>query len=174
MTPLQSSQAPYITRPSARFMLTHPAHWIAQGFGSGLSPILPGTFGTLLGWLSYVVFTLRWPEFFTPLHWTGIIVAGFLLGVWSCSKTGKDLGISDHGSMVWDEIIAFWLVLIFVMPAGFWTQFCAFILFRIFDMAKPAPVGYVDKHLKGGFGVMADDIVASFYTLLSFAVWRAI
>lgn len=155
-------------------MLAHPAHWIAQGMGSGLSPVLPGTFGTLLGWLSYVVFSLRWPELFTPLHWAIAIVAGFFLGIWCCSKTGNDLGISDHGSMVWDEIIAFWLVLLFIMPADFWTQLAAFILFRIFDMAKPAPVSYVDKHLKGGLGVMADDIVAAFYTLLVFAIWRAI
>lgn len=174
MTPLEQPQSDYITKPSARFMLSHPAHWIAQGLGSGLSPVLPGTFGTLLGWLSYVVFTLRWPELFTPQNWAVLIVLGFFLGIWTCSKTGKDLGISDHGSMVWDEIIAFWLVMLFVMPAGFWMQLCAFILFRAFDMAKPAPVNYVDTHLKGGLGVMADDIVAAFYTLLAIAIWRAI
>jgi phosphatidylglycerophosphatase A len=174
VTTLEQSQAAYITKPSARFMLAHPAHWIAQGLGSGLSPVLPGTFGTLLGWLSYAVFTWRWPEIFTPLHWIAIIVAGFFLGTWCCSKTGRDLGISDHGSMVWDEIIAIWLVMLFIMPAGFWTQLCAFLVFRAFDMVKPAPINYLDKHLKGGFGVMVDDIVAAFYTLLVFAVWRAI
>lgn len=164
----------YITKPSARFMMSHPAHWLAQGFGSGLSPLMPGTAGTLLGWLSFAVFTARWPELFTATTWGVLIVAGFVLGIWACSKTGDNLGVSDHGSMVWDEIIAFWIVLLFLMPDGIWMQFWAFIVFRFFDMAKPPPVDYVDRHLKGGFGVMADDIVAAFYTLLVFALWRAL
>lgn len=163
-----------IKRPGPRFMLSHPAHLLAQGFGSGLSPAVPGTAGTLLGWFSFVVLTMSWPHIYTPAHWGIIIGAGFLLGVWACHKTGRDLGIPDHGSMVWDEIIAFWLVLVFLMPADFLTQLCAFVVFRFFDMVKPPPVGYVDRRLKGGLGVMADDIVASFFTLLVFALWRAI
>jgi len=103
-----------------------------------------------------------------------IIAFGFALGVWTCGKTGRDLGAPDHGSMVWDEIVAFWLVLLFAMPAGFGTQCWAFLWFRFFDMVKPPPIGYFDKHFKGGFGVMWDDIVAAFYTLLVFALWRAL
>jgi phosphatidylglycerophosphatase A len=174
MTTLEAGQTAKIKRPTARFMLSHPAHIIAQGFGSGLSPIMPGTAGTLFAWLSYEVLTMRWPAIFSPVSWGIIVVLGFVLGVWVCNKTGRNLGAPDHGSMVWDEIIAFWLVLMFVSPADFKTQCWAFLWFRIFDMSKPPPIGYFDRHLKGGFGVMWDDIVAAFYTLLVFALWRAI
>lgn len=174
MTTLEPGQVAFITKPGGRFMLSHPAHWLAQGFGSGLSPIMPGTTGTLFAWLSFVVLSSRWPEVFTPQHWAFIIVAGFIIGVWACSVTGRNLGIADHGSMVWDEIIAFWLVLLFVMPAGIEIQLAAFLLFRFFDMMKPLPISYFDRHLKGGFGVMFDDLIASLYTLLVFAIWRAL
>lgn len=174
MTILESGQTAYISKPDARFMLSHPAHILAQGFGSGLSPVVPGTVGTLFGWLSFNVLTARWPELFTPLHWTIIIAAGFVIGIWACHKTGVDLGIADHGSMVWDEIIAFWLVLLLLTPASFSTQLWAFLWFRFFDMLKPAPIGYFDRRFKGGFGVMWDDLVAAFYTLLLFALWRSI
>ena len=176
MTPTDSvSAAPAIvTRPGGRFMMAHPAHLIAQGFGSGLSPVVPGTVGTLLGWISFVVLTNRWPQVFTPLGWALLIAGGFLLGIWACEKTGRDLGIADHGSMVWDEIVAFWLVMLFVMPADFTTQLWAFFWFRVFDMTKPPPIRYYDRHFKGGFGVMWDDIVAAFFTLLAFALWRSL
>jgi phosphatidylglycerophosphatase A len=174
MTTLETGQIAYVSKPTARFMLSHPAHVIAQGFGSGLSPAMPGTAGTLLAWLMFSVLSSRWPEIFTPSNWAIIIAAGFAAGIWCCAKTGRDLGIADHGSMVWDEIIAFWLVLLFVTPAGLWTQFWAFVWFRLFDMVKPAPIGHFERRFKGGFGVMGDDIVAAFYTLLLFALWRAI
>lgn len=161
-----------LPKPNGRFMRSHYSHVIAMGFGSGLSPIMPGTSGTLFGWLSFVMLTNRWPEYFTPVNWGIIIVVGFLIGVWTCEKTGRDLGVSDHGSMVWDEIIAFWLVLIVIMPASLSTQLWAFIWFRFFDMVKPPPIRYFDRHIKGGFGVMWDDIVAAFYTLLVFALWQ--
>lgn len=174
MTTLEHGQTAYVRKPNARFMLSHPAHLLAQGFGSGLSPIVPGTSGTLFAWLTFSVLTSRWPAIFTPMHWTIIIAAGFIVGIWACQRTGRDLGIPDHGSMVWDEIIAFWLVLLVLSPTGFNTQFWAFLWFRFFDMVKPAPIRYFDRHLKGGFGVMWDDIVAAFYTLLLFALWRTI
>ncbi|MEB0137380.1 phosphatidylglycerophosphatase A [Actimicrobium sp. CCC2.4] len=153
-------------------MLAHPAHLIAQGLGSGLSPIMPGTSGTLFGWLTFHLMSQRWPDFFTATNWAIVIVAGFLIGTWACEKTGRDLGVADHGSMVIDEIIAFWLVLLLLAPADFTTQCWAFLCFRFFDMVKPPPIGYFDRHLKGGFGVMWDDIVAAFFTLLTFAFWR--
>lgn len=174
MTTLESGQATYVAKPNARFMLSHPAHVLAQGFGSGLSPVVPGTVGTLFGWLSFSVLTVRWPALFTPLNWAIIIAVGFVVGIWACHKTGRDLGIADHGSMVWDEIIAIWLVMLLLMPAGFATQFWGFLWFRFFDMVKPAPIGYFDRHFKGGFGVMWDDLVAAFYTLLLFALWRTL
>ncbi|MDE2429760.1 MAG: phosphatidylglycerophosphatase A [Burkholderiales bacterium] len=155
-------------------MLKHPAHLIAQGFGSGLSPLMPGTTGTLFGWLSFTVFNTRWPLFFTPMHWAIIIAVSFLIGIWACAVTGKNMGVADHGSMVWDEIVAFWLVLLLLMPASFSTQCWAFFWFRFFDMVKPPPIGYFDRRFKGGFGVMWDDIVAAFFALLVFALWRAV
>jgi len=161
-----------VPAPTLRFMLSNPLHLISLGFGSGLSPVMPGTVGTLFGWVSYVILSEAWPEIFTPLVWALIIAIGFALGIWACERTGRDLGKSDHGGMVWDEIIAFWLVLLFLMPAGWLTQTCAFVLFRFFDMLKPPPIRYFDQHVKGGFGVMWDDILAAFYTLLVFALWQ--
>lgn len=157
----------------AQFMRAHPAHILAQGFGSGLSPIMPGTTGTLLGWVLYAVPTSFWPTSFTPLFWSLAIVAGFIVGIWACERTGRDMGIADHGSMVWDEIIAFWLVLLLLTPADFATQCAAFLWFRFFDMVKPPPIRFFDQQIKGGLGVMWDDVVAAFYTLLLFAFWRA-
>ena len=161
-----------VPTPTLRFMLSNPLHLISLGFGSGLSPVMPGTVGTLFGWVSYVMLSEAWPQVFTPMVWAVIIASGFALGIWACERTGRDLGKSDHGGMVWDEIIAFWLVLLFIMPAGWLAQTCAFVLFRIFDMLKPPPIRYFDQHIKGGFGVMWDDILAAFYTLLVFAFWQ--
>ncbi len=170
MDPVNS--APKKIKPTAAFMLTSPSHFIAQGFGTGLSPIMPGTVGTLFAWFSFVSLSQRWPDVYTQANWAWIIGLGFLLGIVVCDRTGRALGVSDHGSMVWDEIIAMWLVLLFIMPADFSTQCWAFFWFRVFDMTKPPPIAYFDKHIKGGFGVMWDDIVAAFYTLLLFTVWR--
>lgn len=161
-------------KPDAQFMLSHPAHLIAQGFGSGLSPIVPGTSGTLFGWVSFALLSARWPEVFKPGVWLAIIVVGFVVGVWACHETGRDLGVFDHGSMVWDEIVAFWLVLLMLTPASFDTQLWAFIWFRLFDMLKPPPIRQFERRFKRGFGVMADDILAAFFTLLAFAIWRSL
>jgi phosphatidylglycerophosphatase A len=169
-TPNSSSAPAY--HPSAQFMLHHPAHIIAQGFGSGLSPIMPGTMGTLFGWLSYALLTSYFPSIFTPLTWGIVILVSFIIGIWACQVTGRNLGVADHGSMVWDEIIAIWIVLVFITPADVRTQCWAFFWFRFFDMVKPPPIGYFDRRFKGGFGVMFDDIVAAFFTLLLFALWR--
>lgn len=174
MNKLGPGQIADVVKPDARFMWSHYSHLIAQGFGSGLSPIMPGTAGTLFAWLSFVLMQMGWPQFFSASNWAIIIIAGFVIGIWVCDKTGRDLGVEDHGSMVWDEIISFWLVLLFLMPGSFSTQLWAFFWFRFFDMVKPPPIRYFDRHVKGGFGVMWDDIVAAFYTLLLFAVWRAI
>ncbi len=171
-TPTTAARPP--ARRGAAFLLAHPAHMLAQGFGSGLSPVMPGTMGTLFAWLSFAVLSSRWPHIFTPPAWAAIIAAGFLIGIWACGRTGRDMGVADHGSMVWDEIVAFWLVLLLVTPADTAAQVWAFLWFRFFDMVKPPPIGYFDRRLKGGFGVMWDDIVAAFYTLLLFAVWRSL
>ena len=171
---LEAGQTVQVRRPTARFMFGHPARILALGFGSGLSPIMPGTVGTLYAWLIYVVFA-RWIS--GPI-WLLIAAVGFMIGIWACARTARDLGVADHGAMVWDEMVAFWLVLAFVTPTTLGGQFAAFIWFRFFDMVKPAPIRYYDRTLKGfgmrgGYGVMVDDILAAFYTLLVFALWRS-
>jgi len=152
-------------RPSWRFVLRHPAHFIAFGGGVGLIPFAPGTFGTLLAFpLFYGLQPLLEP-------WTllVIIIALFWLGAWACAVAGRALGVSDHGGMVWDEVVAFLLVLFFIPTTGYWQGF-AFLLFRLFDIFKPPPIRYYDRTLKNGFGVMWDDLLAAGYTLLILAV----
>lgn len=152
------------------FMLSHPAHFIALGFGSGLSPMGPGTVGTLFGWASYLVLSL----YFTVSDWAVLLALSIVGGVWICGRTARALGVSDPGSVVWDEIVAFWLVLLVVTPASFWGQCVAFLLFRFFDAVKPPPVRYFDRTVKGGLGIMLDDLVAAFCTLLVIALWHAL
>ncbi len=146
-------------------MLSHPAHFIAFGLGSGLARFAPGTFGTLLGWLS---FNLIAPHLSFP-GWLVVLACGFALGIWACDKTGRDLGIADHGGMVWDEIIAIWLVLLMLPPGIIW-QACGFLLFRFFDILKPVPIAHFEQAFKNGFGVMGDDLIAAFYALLLMAL----
>jgi len=153
--------------PDLRFLLAHPAHLIACGFGSGLAPVAPGTFGTLFAWLSFQSIDRLlsgWPL-------AAFLVAAFVLGVAVCNRTGRALGVVDHGSIVWDEIVPFWIVLA-IAPAGWDWQLAAFLLFRLFDITKPAPANYFDQQVKNGFGVMMDDLVAAFYTLLVLAIGK--
>jgi phosphatidylglycerophosphatase A len=163
----------FVRPPSSRFLLAHPAHLLALGFGSGLAPIAPGTCGTLWAWLAYLVLQLWLPP--AMLGW--LILASLAVGWWACTRTARDLGLADPGAVVWDEVVAFWLVLWLLAPAGAWTQVCAFLLFRFFDAAKPGPVGWADRRVKGGgwrggFGILLDDLVAAFCTLLVLAAWR--
>lgn len=153
-----------ILRPNAQFVFSHPAHFVALGFGSGLSPFAPGTVGTLLAFPLYGALSDR----LDPLPLFGLLCALFLLGVWACRKTGDDLGIADHTSMNWDEVVAFMLVLM-LTPSGLAWQAFAFFAFRAFDVLKPQPIRHFDRTLKGGLGVMFDDIAAAFYTLLLMA-----
>ncbi len=152
--------------PDRAFLFAHPAHFLALGFGSGLSPKAPGTAGTL------AAFPLYWLLADHPFYW--IWIAAFLLvGVWACDVTGRDLGVHDHGGMVWDEIAAFLLVLPFA-PAGWLGAVLAFGLFRLFDIWKPYPIGWLDARVPGGFGVMLDDVLAAGYAilcLLGVAAW---
>lgn len=154
-----------ITRPDARFLVSHPAHFIALGFGTGLAPVAPGTAGTLLGFPIY--FALAW--FLSPLEVAAAGVLLFALGVWACGRTGRDMGIADHSGMVWDEVAAFVLILV-MTPSGPWWWALAFFGFRFFDVLKPPPIRTIDRRWKGGFGVMFDDIAAGFYTLLVIAL----
>jgi phosphatidylglycerophosphatase A len=146
---------------------------IALGFGSGLSPVAPGTAGTLWAWAAYLVLQ-QWLQ---PLQMGLLIAASCVVGWWACTVTARHLNCLDPGNIVWDEIAAFWLVLWLVMPAGLLGQFVAFALFRFFDAVKPGPVGWADRAFhgfgpRGGFGIMFDDLVAAFCTLLVIAIWR--
>ena len=157
-----------VFRPTLRFAVAHPAHWVAMGFGAGLSPWAPGTAGTLLAWLLFGALE-GLPAGLVLLA----IAALFALGVWVCEVTGRDLGIADHGSMVWDEVVAFLLVLA-IVPAELAWQAAAFVLFRFFDIAKPPPIRYLERRYGGGFGVMFDDLAAAAYTLLALAAAKRV
>jgi phosphatidylglycerophosphatase A len=158
-----------VLRPSWRFLLRHPAHAIAFGFGAGLAPVAPGTWGTLL---AFPVYWLVAPRL-DPVNFLLMVGVLFTLGVWACELTGRAIGAPDHGGMVWDETVAFLLVLFFV-PAILAWQAAAFLLFRVLDILKPPPIRYLERSFKNGFGVMLDDLLAAFYTLLAFAVFKAV
>jgi phosphatidylglycerophosphatase A len=164
-------------RATIGFMWRHPARWIALGFGSGLSPAAPGTVGTLWAWISFLVLD-RW---LGPIDWAVLIALSTAVGWWACTRTARDLGVADPGQIVWDEVVAFWLVLWLVTPAGFWLQATAFALFRYFDAAKPGPVRWADGLFKDspsgaarGFGILFDDFVAAGCTLLVIALGVAL
>ncbi len=188
--PLNAQDIPYRDTPAARppvapsghFMMGHPARVLALGFGSGLSPVAPGTAGTLWAW---GLFALLQPRM-TDTQWGVLIGLSIVAGWWACTLTAKHMRVLDPSSVVWDEIAAFWLVLWLVSPTSFTGQLVAFALFRFFDAVKPGPVGWADQLFhnvdpsrdpaawrKAGWGIMLDDLVAAFCTLLVIAVWRA-
>jgi phosphatidylglycerophosphatase A len=146
--------------PDIKLLFSHPIHFLSLGFGTGLAPKAPGTFGTLVG---------------LPIFWLIssyslnaqliLIMVLFVLGIYFCQVTGDALGVSDHGGIVWDEIVAMMLVLTFTPIHWFWW-IVAFALFRLFDIWKPFPIRQLDANLKGGFGVMVDDLLAAIYAIL--------
>jgi phosphatidylglycerophosphatase A len=165
-------------QPTLRFVFGHPARAIALGFGCGLAPVAPGTVGTLWAWLAFVA-AQPW---MTDARWALWLPVCAGIGWWACTRTARELGNADPSVIVWDEIVAFWLVLWLVTPATFWAQFWAFVLFRCFDGAKPGPVAWADALFKRrrtrpigwaqGFGILFDDLVAALCTLLVIALWR--
>ena len=150
-----------------KFLVAHPAHFLAQGFGVGLSPIAPGTMGTLLA--VPLAFLLR--TYAGDLGYLLVVAAAFVVGIWAAHRTGRDLGEADHPSIVWDETVAFLLVLFFVGPAPA-RQAVAFLLFRAFDIVKLPPANMIDRQWHHGLGVMTDDLVAALYALLAIALWQ--
>jgi len=174
-------------QPQRTWIWSRPERALAFGFGSGLSIRAPGTVGTLYAWAFYLLFDLL----FTTHTIDWIIALGAIAGIWICGKVGEELGVPDHGGIVWDEFIAFWLILFMIMPADIWGQLGAFLLFRFFDAVKPGPIKTIDRYFKTwqptlerldqpkkipswvvrGFGVMIDDIAAAIATLLVIAIW---
>lgn len=167
--PYKNSSAPASANPPPRWVFQNLWRIIAFGFGSGLLRPAPGTWGTLFAWLTWaLLFQGR-----SDAVVLAVLVSAFSIGCVACARTGQALGVSDHGGMVWDEIVAFWLVL-WLTPDSLAAQAVAFVLFRAFDIAKPQPVRYFDARFSGGFGVMWDDIVAAAYSLLLIAILVAL
>jgi len=155
--------------PPARFLVSHPAHFLALGFGAGLAPVAPGTFGTLVA----IPLAMLLRANATEIGFIVAIVAAAVMGVWAATVTGRDLGVPDHGAIVWDEVVAFMLVLYFVGDDALRVAL-AFLVFRFFDIVKPPPIRNIDAAMKNGVGVMLDDLVAAGYTLLVLALWQRI
>lgn len=155
----------HIENPDWRFVTGRLSHLIAFGFGSGLVPRLPGTAGTVLALALYLALA----QFLSQEAILGLTALGFIVGAWAASDTEKSLSRDDFGGIVIDEIIAFWLVLIFI-PQSPWWYASAFVLFRLFDILKPWPIRFFDRHIPGGFGIMFDDLLAASYTLLTIEI----
>jgi phosphatidylglycerophosphatase A len=133
---------------------------IALGFGAGALPKAPGTWGTLMALPFYALFArLPLPEYLA------LTVALFAVGVWVCGKAGLVLGVHDHGAIVWDEMVGFWVTMS-AAPSGWLWIAAGFVLFRLFDIWKPWPISWLDRRVSGGFGVMADDVLAGIYAAL--------
>jgi phosphatidylglycerophosphatase A len=176
----KTPSTPTIT-PDFKWVFSKPSRALAFGMGSGLAPFAPGTVGTLWAWAAFLI----GEYFLSTEEWLWIIGLGILLGCWICGKVSEELGKKDFGGIVWDEVVAFWLVMIFIMPASLWVQILAFALFRFFDAVKPGPIGMIDRYFKNleggedsssssfglmlwrGFGIIADDLAAAFFTLLT-------
>ena len=132
----------------------NPIHLLALGFGSGAAPKAPGTCGTLVAVLIY------WPlSQLSPEHYLLMLLVTSVMGIYICGQTAKDLGVHDHGSIVWDEFVGFWITM-FAAPVGWVWVVVGFVLFRFFDIIKPWPISWIDKNLSGGWGIMLDDIAA--------------
>lgn len=142
---------------------------MAQGFGSGLVPFAPGTWGSFAGWLLFVLVGAPYP----PLPTFAVLLALFALGVLVSERTGRDLGVADHGSIVFDEMVAVWCVLEFLPPVWTW-QLAGVLVFRVFDILKPPPIRTLEARYHGGFGVMIDDVAAAFATLIVLALAKRV
>lgn len=144
-----------------------PVYFLAFGFGSGLMPTAPGTWGTLAAVPLYLLLM--------NMHWAMYLVltsVAFALGIWICDKVSQDLGVHDYKGIVWDEIVGY-LLTMFMAPKGLFWMICGFILFRIFDIWKPQPIGYIDRKVRGGLGIMLDDVMAAVpaWLIMQFLIW---
>lgn len=146
--------------PSLRQLIKRPDYLLAFGFGSGLAPRAPGTAGSLLGLLLFL------PALALPVAvQLAVILAALLLGIWICDRVAAELALKDPGGIVWDEFVGMWITML-LLPDWRWLP-VAFLLFRLFDIAKPWPVSWADRQLTGGLGIMLDDVIAGLYALLS-------
>jgi len=140
--------------------LKNPVNFLAFGLGSGCAPKAPGTFGTAAAVLFYLPL-----QYLSIWLYLGFIVVTFVLGVWLCDRASKALGVHDHGGIVWDEFVGYWITMI-AAPAGWVWMLVGFLLFRLFDIWKPWPIKVADNVIEGGFGIMIDDVLAGIYALI--------
>ncbi|OGT71284.1 MAG: phosphatidylglycerophosphatase [Gammaproteobacteria bacterium RIFCSPLOWO2_02_FULL_57_10] len=137
-----------------RSVWRNPIHFAAFGFGSGAVPVAPGTFGTLMAVAIYLLLpSLSWTVYLL------FLLVMFALGVWLCGRTAQDIGVHDHGGIVWDEFVGYWIAMFLAPPGWIWIV-AGFVLFRLFDIIKPWPISWLDSHVEGGLGVMIDDVLA--------------
>lgn len=156
--------------PLSRVNLRNPVHLLALGFGSGLMRSAPGTWGTLVGLLLAVLLL----SFLSSISLLILTALCFAVGCYLCQKTAEDMGVHDHGAIVWDEIVGIFLVMCFV-PALTWLWcLTAFVLFRLFDITKPYPIRYFDDNLQSGFGIMIDDVLAAGYSIVIILLLRGL
>ena len=142
-------------RLTAREVFSNPIHFFAYGFGSGLIPWAPGTFGTLLG---VVIYLLLWP---VPhwLYWLITLIL-FIAGIFICGYSARKMGVEDPGAVNWDEVVGYLVTMAFA-PRGWPWMLAGFVLFRLFDILKPWPIRWLDRRVKGGLGIMLDDVAAA-------------
>lgn len=137
---------------------------LAMGFGSGLSPKAPGTVGSLAALI------VMYPMSFLPITWQLIaLVLAFVAGVFVCGHAADAIGTHDHSAIVWDEWVGLWMVLV-ILPFSWDAWLLAFFLFRIFDIAKPWPIAWLDQHISGGLGIMTDDALAAVFAIFALVV----
>jgi phosphatidylglycerophosphatase A len=145
---------------TVNFTLSNPIQFLALGFGSGLAPKAPGTFGTLAAVPLYLLLT-----YLSPLSYALLVILMTLAGFYICGKAANDVGVHDHPAIVWDEFIGFFITM-FMIPVSWQSILLGFVLFRLFDIVKPWPISFVDKKVAGGFGIMIDDVIAGFFALI--------
>ena len=145
---------------SNKAILANPIHLLAFGFGAGLSPKAPGTMGTIVAVLIYLLLPSM-----PPIIYAGLILLSFVFGIWICGKTAEDLGVHDHGGIVWDEFVGYWITM-FMAPSGLFWVLLGFVFFRLLDIFKPWPIKWADKELAGGLGIMLDDVLAGIMAAL--------
>ena len=149
-----------MTIHSNKAILANPIHLVAFGFGAGLSPKAPGSVGTIVAVLIYLVLPSM-----PPIIYAGLILLSFVFGIWICGKTAEDLGVHDHGGIVWDEFVGYWITM-FMAPSGLFWVLLGFVFFRLLDIFKPWPIKWADKELAGGLGIMLDDVLAGIMAAL--------
>ena len=143
-----------------KFNLKNPIHFLALGFGSGLMPKAPGTFGTLAAVPLFLLISVL-----SPINYALFVILVCIVGIYLCGKTATDVGVHDHGAIVWDEFAGFFITM-FMIPVSWQSILAGFILFRFFDIFKPWPISIADKKLTGGFGIMFDDVLAGVFALI--------